>query len=488
MKYDFDNPQLFDFDDCFASLRTIGRYKKKMIERVKEAYEDNRQFCQEHLRPLVRESDLKFQRDAKATPDEYIDLLIKHRRLSNFIPSFLGGSSTGAMWAMNINMEEQNSVDASVGQVLAGHGLGLVALMFCYNFKVLEEIAQRIIEGEERGRAFLIDCAITEPGAGTDVEEEDLLPHAVLGCEARRDNGSVVLNGRKCFISSGHIAASHVVLMPFDRKEPLKTFGSFLVNNGTPGFSLGKLENKMGQKAGPAGELIFEDCRIPEENVILDSSEVHEGAAARLLHGVLGVTRVSVGAFGTGIARGAFEKALEFAKTHRWKGKTIIQHQWAQEMLVDMIKNVYMARAVYMEGQHVLHSSDSMPISDEVPQFMESKWFAKIFNSSIMKKMRYSKWMQKMAIKRMTGMPASEDQRIQFYSSMAKVVGGDIGMQNCHMALEMMGEVGMRHDAGAEKLFRDVKLCQIYEGTNQLNRLHMFKHFIARDIPGLEVF
>ena len=96
--------------------------------------------------------------------------------------------------------------------------------------------------------------------------------------------------------------------------------------------------------------------------------------------------------------------------------------------------------------------------------------------------------MQRTAVNRLARMPAAEDQRIQFFSSMAKVVGSDMGMKNCHMALDMMGEVGMRHGVGAEKLFRDAKLTQIYEGTNQLNRLHMFKHFMARDIPGLEVF
>jgi len=488
MKVDFDNPNLFSFEDSFASLAYLSKYKKKMIKKVKESYEENRRFCQEYLKPLAVKMDLKFQKDPNATPDEYLELAIKHRRLSGFIPKFLGGSADGAMWAMNINMEEQNAVDPAFGQVLAGHGLGLVAMIFCFNLRIMEDIAHKIVEGEQTGKAFLIDCAITEPAAGTDVEEEDLLPHAKLACEARRENGGVVLNGRKCFISSGHIAGSHMVLSYFDKRDPVKTFGAFLVNNGTPGFSLGRLEEKMGQKAGPASELVFEDCFVPQENIILDCEEVHEEAAMRLLHCVLGVTRVSVGAFGTGIARGAFEKALEFAKNYKWKGKTIIQHQWAQEMLIDMLKNVYMARGMYLEGQHVLFSSETMPISEEIPAFMDSEWFAKIFNISIFKKMRYSKWMQRTAVNRLTAMPAAEDQRIQFFSSMAKVVGSDMGMRNCHMALDMMGEVGMRHGVGAEKLFRDAKLTQIYEGTNQLNRLHMFKHFMARDIPGLEIF
>lgn len=490
MKVDFEDPDLFSFDDCFASLLYLGKYKKKMIEGVKKAYEDNRRFCQEHLRPLAREMDLNCQRDPNAIPQKFLDLGVKQRRFSSFIPSMMGGTSSGALWSLNINMEEQNAVDPGFGQVLAGHGLGLVALVFCFNFRVLEMIARNIVDYELQGKPYIIDCAITEPGAGTDVEEEDLMPSARLMCQAKRNGngGSVTLNGRKCFISSGHVANMHLILMPFDRKNPLKTFGAFIVPNGTEGFSLGKLEDKMGQKAGPASELIFEDCVIPQENVVLDCEDIHEEAATRLLHGVLGVTRVSVGSFGTGIARGAFEKALEFAKTHKWKGKTLIHHQWAQEMLTDMIKNVYMARSVYLEANHVLFASDSMPLRDHIPAFLDSAWFKVIFNSSIMKKMRYSKWFQKLNVNRMVKMPPEENQRIQFYSSMAKVVGSDIGVENCHKALELMGSVGMRHSAGAEKLFLDAKLTQIYEGTNQLNRLHMFKHFLARNVPGVDPF
>jgi alkylation response protein AidB-like acyl-CoA dehydrogenase len=93
-----------------------------------------------------------------------------------------------------------------------------------------------------------------------------------------------------------------------------------------------------------------------------------------------------------------------------------------------------------------------------------------------------------MVLKRFIGASPEENQRIQFYSSLAKVVGSDMGMENCHRALELMGEVGVQHGAGIEKIFRDAKLCQIFEGTNQLNRLNMFKNFLARDIPGVEVF
>ena len=91
-------------------------------------------------------------------------------------------------------------------------------------------------------------------------------------------------------------------------------------------------------------------------------------------------------------------------------------------------------------------------------------------------------------IKRVKDRPIEGTQRIQYLSSLAKVVGSDMGMKNCHLMLELMGAAGVRHESGAEKIFRDAKLIQIFEGTNQLNRLNQFKNFIARDYPGLDIF
>lgn len=105
-----------------------------------------------------------------------------------------------------------------------------------------------------------------------------------------------------------------------------------------------------------------------------------------------------------------------------------------------------------------------------------------------MRRVLRSEALRKAVIRRRARFRGGVEQRIQFYSSLAKVACSDLAMETCRLALEMMGATGVRHGAGAEKLFRDAKLCQIFEGTNQLNRLHMFKHFVARDVPGLSVF
>ncbi len=486
MKPDFDNPNLFSFDDSFASLYHLGTIRKRAIDEARKKFDETRVFAREHLQPLVLSTDLKVQGDRKALSDEILALAVRHRMLSKIIPSFMGGTASPSMFGTNPAIEEMASVDPSFEfGVLAGHGLGLAALMTSRNLKIVDRIASKIVSEEQVGRPFLVDCAITEPGAGTDVEEFELLPHAKLISHAKKVDGGVILNGSKCFISGGHSADIHLVIMPFDLEDPMNTQGMFLVPKDTPGFSLGRIEEKMGMKAGSASELVFNDCFIPEENVVYTGMDMPEGYGEKLLLTVLGVTRIAVGAMGTGVARGAFERALEYAKTKTWKGKTVIQHQWAQEMLTNMLMNVYKARSIYLEAGYVLFTTQ-MP--GEVPPFINGNLFKTIYNSSIVKKIRYSKRGRDSMLKQAFEKPVDEIQRLQFYSSMAKVAGSDAGMENCHLAIEMMGEYGLRHDTGMEKLFRDIKLCQIFEGTNQLNRLNMFKHYIARNIPGLNPF
>lgn len=484
MQLDFDRPNLFSFDDSFASLTFLERTEPRLIAKVRASFEENRSFCQEHVRPLALRTDLELQRNPDALATELLDLAVRHHRFSRFVPGILGGESDSTLITPMITAEETAAVDAGFVGVLSGHGLGMAALAYTMNLKLLDWFAKETLRGEREGSPFLIDCAITEPGAGTDMEEVALLPHAQLVSEAKRVPGGALISGRKCFISGGHFATHHLVILPFDRKNPVESAAVFLVPSDAPGFSLGKLENKMGQKAGPASELVFEDCFVPDEHIVLDAGTLHGGSFEPMLLGVLGTTRIYVGAWATGIGRGAFEIALEFAKRTKFRGKTLIQHQFAQRALVDMFINVHKSRSVYLEAMFALMNASG---GAGAPAFTSAPWFQALFQSYPVRKVRHSDRLRKIMMDR--AVPKLDAlRRVQFYSSLAKVVGSDLAMENCHRALELMGAVGIRHGAGAEKLFRDAKLCQIFEGTNQLNRLHMFQHFIKRDDAQLEVF
>jgi len=248
----------------------------------------------------------------------------------------------------------------------------------------------------------------------------------------------------------------------------------------------------MGQWAGPASELIFEDCFVPEENIVLAADaypgEAGGGKAALLLETVLGITRTMVGALSTGAARGVFERALSLAKTTRHRGRTLIHHQWAQAELTDMFLNVGKARAMYIEATFALMNNLNPLVSGAMPRFMNSAAAARFMQNRWSRKVLHSEVWRKAVFRRLHAEPPENNARIQVISSMAKVVGSDMAMENAHRAVALLNQAGLRHDRGVEKFFRDAKLLQIFEGTNQLNRLNIFKHALARDLPGVEVF
>jgi alkylation response protein AidB-like acyl-CoA dehydrogenase len=212
--------------------------------------------------------------------------------------------------------------------------------------------------------------------------------------------------------------------------------------------------------------------------------------AAQVIHYVLQVTRAAVGAFGTGVARGAYETALKYANEIMVDGKLLINHEWAQVMLAEMYRNYIWGRLTYLEANY----SNSMPggIFENLqfkpifyylkfaPKFIYDGIVLPIINtrlaSSILE-LTYSKRQKPEQEKRGLG-----------WSSIAKTTGSDMGLKNSQMALEMMGMAGLRFENGAEKYLRDSKLLQIYEGTNQLNLLNVFSGHIAKLVPEAKVF
>ncbi len=489
-KIDFDDENLFGFDESFFSLMYLHGYRKKMVEDIKAAVQANREFCINHLRPMVLEVDGKFYEDPDYLPWEYVELMAKHKKLTSFIPRFMGGQGE-PIAVLGPMAEEWAATDCACVGLFGGHGLGMVALMLTFNMKVMDDLITKIVEGERAMKPVMLACAITEPTAGSDVEEEELYPKAKLMSQAKRVEGGALLNGRKVFISSGHCADYFVVIMGFDLKRPLESFACFLVPRDAKGFSLGRKEHKMGQRAGLASELIFEDCFVPEENIVLaqddEFGKMYPGQYPRFLRGVLGITRAYVGAWSTGTARGVTEHAINFAKTHKLKGRTMISHQWVQAHLTNMVMNVFMARAIYMESYFANLTNMAMGF-DRLPRFMNSDLVARLMQTSFYKKILRSNAMRKFFTNNFLGSEKVQDQRVQYMASMAKVVGSDMAMENSHMGLELAAEAGVRHDRGMEKYFRDSKLLQIFEGTNQLNRLNIFANYLGRHFPEVEVY
>lgn len=484
------------FDNILSSLKCGVDLPKTIVKETADAIAYARKFNDEVIRPNALKEDIKTFEDPDYLPWDIIKKANEWGFYTMFIPRMFGGKGLSPI-ASSCVTEELASACVGFANVMLVHYLGVVGINVSWNMELMNRIFREVVRGEESGKPCIISLAITEPEAGTDVEENELVDRARLNCRAQRVDGGYIVNGSKVFISMGHVSDWCCLTAYTDLKKPSENAINFAVKKGMKGFYLGRHENKMGQRVCPASELVFEDCFIPDDLVLTSPDTLWDkvlksrrDAIEQAIHYVLSVTRPGVGAFGTGVARGAYEKALEFASTTKVGGRLLINHEWAQTMLAEMYKNVLAGRLAYMEANY----ANSLPGGIYNPIMKKSAYYyQKYAPQSLFDKLasspfniRLSSWLMRAMY--VDGQPLEIQQRNTGLASFAKVLGTDAGVKNCHMALEMMGQAGLRHDRGAEKILRDSKLLQIYEGTNQLNRLNMFANLIGNSIPWVRTF
>jgi len=380
--------------------------------------------------------------------------------------------------------------------VIGVHYLGVAGVMASANTSLSRRIIGDVVQGEKTGKPCLIALATTEPGAGTDVEETELVDKGKVTCHARKVEGGYIVNGTKVFISMGHVSTWTVLYAYSDLKRPSETSVGLMVKTGTKGFSFGTHENKMGQRVCPASVLVFEDCFIPDDQVLFDEERVRKFTkkpfreiSQRYIDYVVAATRAGVGAFGVGAARGAFEAALKYASETEINGRLLINNEWVQCMLAEMYKNVALGRLAYIEANYANSHRGLYKMLQLKPFYYYLLLMPQAYFDNVVAPLLEKESSQKLMGRLYYEWAKDADQRCcSGWGSLAKVAGTDIGITNCQMALELMGQTGLRQDAGVEKLLRDAKLVQIYEGTNQLNRLNVFKCLIAPVVPQARVF
>jgi alkylation response protein AidB-like acyl-CoA dehydrogenase len=197
---------------------------------------------------------------------------------------------------------------------------------------------------------------------------------------------------------------------------------------------------------------------------------------------VLGTSRIGVGAICAGCARGAYEQAVKIAKTEKYKGRFLIDEQWVQMILADMLANVMMARALYLSAAFCEQQGGMMKLmSNPLMRWYQKLMPAFIIRSTPVQALIRSRFNSRIMNRVLTATEIKLRQRGQAHSSVAKWVAADLAMQNAGLALDIAGAAGLEQSGGLEKIFRDAKLLQIYEGTNQINRKHLWDSLIARN-------
>ncbi len=332
------------------------------------------------------------------------------------LPEFLGGLGhdplTGAL------VTEELAAACSGCTVLFGATmLGLTPILLSMDLDAIQRFVPPLAQSWSTDTPRLAALAATEPGAGSDFISGH--PEGRVRTRVEKKDGGYLINGRKVFISNGSIASLITVFATHDPHAPIReSMSCFVVYADTPGFSVGQVFDKMGQRAAPAAELVFDDVWVPESHRIGP-----EGGGWDLNRRIMSVTRAPVATIALGVARAAYEKALEYAEVRVQGGQPIVRHQAMQLLLADMAIRVEAARGlVWQAAQSIAKGQPSLKLS-----------------------------------------------------SMAKTFASDAAVANATDAIQVLGGYGYMHEYGVEKLLRDAKLTQIYEGTNQINRFEIME-------------
>jgi alkylation response protein AidB-like acyl-CoA dehydrogenase len=362
-----------------------------------------RQFAESEILPHVMEWD-----EASQFPCDLIPKLAEMGLMGVVFPEEYGGSGLGYIEYATV-IEEISRIDGSIGLIVAAHNS--LCTNHIYKFGTPEQrkkYTTPLAQGKKLG------CwSLTEPQAGSDA--------GGTRTTAVRKDGGWVLNGSKTFITNAHYADTCVAMAVTDKHKGTKGISAFIVEKGNPGFRAGKKENKLGMRASDTSEVIFSDCFVPEENLL-----GKEGLGFVNTLQVLDGGRISIAALALGMARGAYEAAVNYAKQRKQFGKAISEFQAIQFKLADMATEIDAARwLVY-----------------------RAAWLAD------QKSPRFTK-----------------------ESSMAKLYASEVGVRVANEAVQIFGGYGFVKDYPVEKFYRDSKLCTIGEGTSEIQRM-----VIARQI------
>ncbi len=363
-----------------------------------------REFAEKEIAPHASEWD-----ETQRFPKELTSKLAELGLMGCLLPPELEGSGLSYPEYV-LAIEELARVDGAIALFVAAHN----SLCAGHIFLAGSDTQKRRYLPDLAKGSKIGAWALTEPGSGSDA--------CSAQTSAVRTDVGWVLNGSKAFVSNGSIADTYIVLAVTDRPAREHGISAFLVERGTPGLSVGKKENKLGMRASDTASLVLEDCRIPAENLLGAEGQGFVDAL-RILDG----GRISIAALAVGLAQGAYEHSLRYAKQRQQFGKSISEFQAIQFKLADMATEISAARLLTLQA----------------------------------------------AERKQRGFKTTKE------SSMAKLYAGEVAVRVANEAIQIHGGYGFIKDFPVEKIYRDVKLCTIGEGTSEIQRL-----VIARQILG----
>ena len=356
-----------------------------------------REFAVNEVEPIAAEVD-----EQERYPYETVEKLQRYGLMGIQFPKELGGSG-GDIICYTIAIEEMSRFCGTTGVIISAHGtLGAWPIYKYGTAEQKEKWLRPLISGEK-----IAAFGLTEPAAGTDAGGQQT--EAV-----KQEDGSYILNGSKVFITGGGIADTYVVFAMTDKSKKNKGISAFIVDKDDPGFSIGKIEHKMGIRGSQTSELVFEDLRLPADRLLGKENGGFKIALTTLDGGRIGIASQALG-----IAQGALDQAVAYMKERVQFGKPLASFQGLQWMVADMATKVDAARLLVRRAA---------------------------FNEE-------------------AGLPYAKE------AAMAKLFAAETAMEVTTKALQIFGGYGYIREYPMERMMRDAKITEIYEGTSQVQRM-----------------
>jgi alkylation response protein AidB-like acyl-CoA dehydrogenase len=377
-------------------------------EEQREIRELVRTIAREKIAPRAAEIDKSAE-----FPWDVVELYRENDLFGIMYDEAYGGIGESALMTL-VAIEEVSKVCATSGLIIAVQELGSLGIKLAGTEEQKRRFLPRLATGE-----WLAAYALTEPGSGSD--------SAAMRTTARREDDEYVLNGGKRFITSAGVASVYVVFAKTDPSKGHPGISAFILGADTPGFEVGRIEPKMGIKGSTTGEIFFNDARIPATNLLGE-----EGGGFKIAMRILDRSRPGIGAQGLGLAQGATDYAVEYAKSRETMGKPIGQHQLIAGMLADMETKCEAARGLLYKVGQMIDDGDT----------------------------------------------GSELTKL---SAMAKLYCTDVAMEVTTDAVQVLGGYGYIQEYPVERMMRDAKITQIYEGTNQIQRLVIAREMLKEN-------
>ena len=370
----------------------------------------------ETIRSFMTKEVAPYSREMDETETFRIELKEKCASLglyASIVPVEFGGMGMD-LTSFCLSIEEIAKVDASLGVVIQDNGTGLRPILLCEDEALKKDVFSKVVN-ENASVGF----AITEPNAGSDT--------ASITTKATREGENYKINGRKTFITNAGISDYYIIFALTDFKARHRGMSAFFVAANSSGLSIGKKESKLGLRGSPTADIILEDVIVPSKHRIGE-----ENSAFYLLMRTLDATRPTIAAQALGIAEGALEYAINFAKEREQFGQPIIEFQGIQWLIADMATQIEAARALLYQA-------------------------TKLYDE--------------------------EFENITPLSAMSKLYCTDVAMQVTTNAVQVMGGYGCVKDYPVERMRRDAKITQVYEGTNQIQRIVIARSIRRKGYP-----